>query len=653
MTAYSFSQLIDYTRVSSGANLSAGTFVGSNGLIQNSPQSRNVLLYTQEFDNAAWVKSSVTPTANSVDAPDGTMTADTLTATGANGTTLQTYTAISAPYVYSVWLRRLTGTGNVQITVDGTTYVTVAVTTTWTRFNTILMALAGSRTAGVRIVTSGDAVYAWGAQLEIIPDASLTLGSELISSGVIGLIGSATAATYNTGTGAGSVTRGVDVNNQSFVQWSGLSGNYRANITLNSGTGVGIRSGNYAGSAYMTAQAGSETLTGYIPDIAGLITITSSITTATFTLNSFRQITGTVGMPTDYTRNVGGRFQPRFDYDPLSLQPRGILIEEQRANFLTYSEDISNAVIWQTSGGTIGADSTASPSGVTNADALTEDLSTGFHQTFQVYTAPATGPATFSVYVKANGRTKLDVAGNWLLGTGSFDLATGTVTGANRIIQALGNGWFRCIFSSDFPDTIPRAYAIRMLDAAGSQSYTGDGTSGIYIWGAQLEAGTFPTSYMPTVINQVTRTRDQLDIVAPMYAPWYNAAQGTLVAEFSFLPRTLTGTIQIVNNGNADGRWANSVSGSIRMFDGTNTATAGSVGVLGAVNKTASALSSSGMAISLNGVAPGTAAYDGAFGSEVALSIGGGSGTTISGHFRRLTYYPTRLSNSQLQALTA
>jgi hypothetical protein len=138
-----------------------------------------------------------------------------------------------------------------------------------------------------------------------------------------------------------------------------------------------------------------------------------------------------------------------------------------------------------------------------------------------------------------------------------------------------------------------------------------------------------------------------------MYAPWYNAAQGTLVAEFSFLPRTLTGTIQIANNGNADGRWANSVSGSIRMFDGTNTATAGSVGVLGAVNKTASALSSSGMAISLNGAAAVTAAYDGTFGSEVALSIGGGAGTVISGHFRRLTYYPTRLSNSQLQALTA
>ena len=139
LVSRTFDQIINFTRTS------AATFTGSNGLVQYTPQSVNLLTFTQEFDNAGWVKTNATIAANSLLAPDDTNTADTITAGAANATVLQSFTASAVPYTFSVWLRRLTGTGNVEITVDGTTYVAVAVTTTWTRFSTTLTPAAGAQ----------------------------------------------------------------------------------------------------------------------------------------------------------------------------------------------------------------------------------------------------------------------------------------------------------------------------------------------------------------------------------------------------------------------------------------------------------------------------------------------------------------------------
>ena len=132
----------------------------------------NQLTYSEQFDNADWVKTSVTPSSNTDTAPDGTLTADTLAATGANGTALQSFTALAASYIFSVWLKRKTGTGNIDITAGSGTYVTQTVTSTWTRFTVTQTLTAGSRSPGIRIVTNGDEVYAWGAQ--VLPANSIT-----------------------------------------------------------------------------------------------------------------------------------------------------------------------------------------------------------------------------------------------------------------------------------------------------------------------------------------------------------------------------------------------------------------------------------------------------------------------------------------------
>jgi len=124
----------------------------------------NQLTYSEQFDNGDWVKTNITPSSNTDTAPDGTLTADTLAATSANGTALQSLTALAASYTFSVWLKRKTGTGNIDITAGSGTYVTQTVTSSWTRFTVTQTLTAGSRSPGIRIVTSGDEVYAWGAQ---------------------------------------------------------------------------------------------------------------------------------------------------------------------------------------------------------------------------------------------------------------------------------------------------------------------------------------------------------------------------------------------------------------------------------------------------------------------------------------------------------
>ena len=76
LVSRTFDQLIDFTRTS------AGTYVDETGKIVSTPASRNLLTFTQEFDNAAWGKTAATVTANTTTAPDGTSTADTLSADG-------------------------------------------------------------------------------------------------------------------------------------------------------------------------------------------------------------------------------------------------------------------------------------------------------------------------------------------------------------------------------------------------------------------------------------------------------------------------------------------------------------------------------------------------------------------------------------------
>ena len=123
-----------------------------------------MLGYTESL-TTGWTNSNTTDAIVSEVNPVGLTGAVDVAATAGNGTLLGSLSLLASPYTFSIWLKRKTGSGTVEITVDGTTYVAAAVTGTWTRFSTTLTPTAGTKTPGIRLVTSGDALYAWGAQL--------------------------------------------------------------------------------------------------------------------------------------------------------------------------------------------------------------------------------------------------------------------------------------------------------------------------------------------------------------------------------------------------------------------------------------------------------------------------------------------------------
>ena len=127
--------------------------------------SDNQLLYSQALDNAAWTATTMTLTSGQTD-PDSGTDAYTLTATSGNATLLQSVVLTdNLQRTFSIYLKRKTGTGNISITVDGATYSVETTTGAWARFDTTLTA-SGTVTAGVKITTSGDEVYAAWAMLE-------------------------------------------------------------------------------------------------------------------------------------------------------------------------------------------------------------------------------------------------------------------------------------------------------------------------------------------------------------------------------------------------------------------------------------------------------------------------------------------------------
>jgi hypothetical protein len=132
--------------------------------------TRNLLTFTEQFDNAAWTKANATVTSGQVD-PLGGSTAFNLTSTQIDGGILQSYTQLAATaYTFSIWVRRVSGTGIIEIRTssDPLSFGSISVTSEWQRFSrTTTSNLAGAVTASLRVRTLGDVVEVWGAQIEL------------------------------------------------------------------------------------------------------------------------------------------------------------------------------------------------------------------------------------------------------------------------------------------------------------------------------------------------------------------------------------------------------------------------------------------------------------------------------------------------------
>ena len=354
-------------------------------------------------------------------------------------------------------------------------------------------------------------------------------------------------------------------------------------------------------------------------------------------------------------------YGPRFDYDPVTLAPKGLLVEEARTNSLSYSQEFDN-VAWQKNNGTATANSTASPDGTITADTFTASAGFAFHYINRTTPAVLTGAHVYSFYVKKNTSTWIfftisDASVNYFnLDTGLFGTTSDTCTSTPA-----GNGWYRI--------TVLRTLAVTAancgIGVAGSNnnaSFTAVGTESIFIWGAQLEAGAFATSYIPTVASTVTRSADVATINGSLFSQWYGQSEGTFIWEYSRVAPPGGGRIFAsgVGGSNSYGIWVNTATGSqdqITVRDISGDAVAGALFTVNSnsVNNGAVAYRINDFAWASNGAAPATDSTGVVPALSDQLRFGRAINTDasfINGHIRSIDYIPTRIADFQLQALT-
>lgn len=218
----------------------------------------------------------------------------------------------------------------------------------------------------------------------------------------------------------------------------------------------------------------------------------------------------------------------------------GLSLEPSRTNLLLRSEEFGNAS-WTKTDVTVSANVTEAPDGATTADKLVESATTNTHvlTVSGLYTIGQ--QVALSVFVKDAGDGRfLEIRPNGL-GTGRaylvFNPATGAITDSGGSIlnttnvAELSNGWYRVsiIFTSDGPGGVWIGLANSSTGEA--QSYAGDGTSGVYLWGAQLEAGSYPTSYIPTTSSTATRAAESVSKTG--IASLLGDSEGTIYLEGS------------------------------------------------------------------------------------------------------------------------
>ena len=217
---------------------------------------------------------------------------------------------------------------------------------------------------------------------------------------------------------------------------------------------------------------------------------------------------------------------PRLDYSNGTCP--SLLVEPQRTNLALYSEQLNNAE-YTVEGGAFSANAAVSPSGFINAELFTENSSNSAHGFYAPVVARGTTgqPLTTSIFAKSNGRRYISLIGGFDSGNAYYalyDLQDGVVTSFSNIgsttyidstITNYGNGWYRCTLtgSSTFINRILFSYLADSptgISAIGIKTYTGNGTAGVFLYGFQVEVGSYPTSYIPTTSASVTRNADAI-----------------------------------------------------------------------------------------------------------------------------------------------
>jgi hypothetical protein len=558
----------------------------------------NLLTYSEQFDNSAWVKGSVTVSANAVTAPDGTATADTVVHSSTTGDITQNNSIGATTCTCSFFLK----------------YVDVQ----WVRV------LLGSGVNSVRV---------WFD----------------IQNGVLGA----------------NVTEGSATHVASSIVSVG-NGWYRCIVT----GAITSTSGNFVQLSSASADGNSTRVAGSYSAWGAQLEQRSAVTA--YTATTTQPITNYI--PALQTAAAG---QARFDHNPTTGESLGLLVEEQRTNVCPRSEEFDDAG-WLKTNTTLDSEKAISPAGTLTAFVLRETSATATHSvgTNGGFFSVINGTNySFSVYAKkgigagAPSIVQLRTANFVEVRRANFNLDTGQITSetaaGSSTITSVGNGWYRLSLNATAIGTGAGSnnFAVNLTDnnatAGAAPSYAGNTAANVLIWGAQVEAGAFPTSYIPTTSASATRSADAASMTGANFSSWFRQDQGSIYVEA--LNPNATGVNGRVFNV-SDGSQNNEINVYVGAADQVLVRTNGSSNVLigggTAANNTFYKIgfgyAVANYGVSLNGGAAGTSTNASLLPQVNQLVIGSRFGGTafINGPIKKLSYYPSRLSNAQLQALT-
>ena len=350
---------------------------------------------------------------------------------------------------------------------------------------------------------------------------------------------------------------------------------------------------------------------------------------------------------------------------------KGLLVEPAATNICKQSEDFTTT--WASVNATITANATTAPDGNSTADKLNDDSGTGTNTVFvkQVITVSAATKYTASVFLKADqlsfARVQAAAYDGATFGFQYFDLSgAGSLGTASNLqdssITAYPNGWYRCsiTWTQGAGDTSFQ-FEIFVADSISNITVDRDGTSSIFVWGAQVEASPIATSYIPTTTASVTRVKD--DITQTGASSLIGQSEGTLYVEVDW--RFASGTNQrllSINNNTSNNRIVLLNSGSnLLMFATSDSATVLNQGssslAYSGIQKIAFAYKTDDFELYRNGssIASDT---DGSLAelatlTHIDLGQSDGASAQANMHIRAVALYKTRLTDDQLADLTS
>jgi hypothetical protein len=367
---------------------------------------------------------------------------------------------------------------------------------------------------------------------------------------------------------------------------------------------------------------------------------------------TFTRASGGSYVGADGLIKYAGVNEARFDHDPETGESLGLLIEEARTNISAQSEDLSQSV-WNKNGECTVTGGQLSPRGdfsaflVQNAVDSTDVIG---RNNLRKNDASIQGLAAdryiMTFYAKANGSTtRMNVRTRFPAG----------ITDSNTGFF-LTNEWTRIVVPAIESDI---STSLRLIIYANS-------SDGFYLWGAQLEQGSFPTSYIPTQASTRTRAADNASITGKNFSEWYRQDEGSIRLSYSFIGSNVDNTIFAINNTTQneqiDSRWFATGTGYRVRVGGVNQASYASEGDVPPIPfkkyQSSFGYQKNNFVMSLNGKKsiddtsgdlPGSGAASGPIQMELGKRTNTHRGNlTLS----RFTYFPKRLPNEQLIALT-